>query len=86
MNITSIISTNIPAWWDCSDPVLEIAIANFKTAVDQADDYAAIEDAIQAYMQNADDTTREQGLPKQLWGQAGDAVWALYRFNTARKA
>jgi hypothetical protein len=78
------IKTNIPARWDCSDPVLEIAIANFRMAVDQAYDYDSLEDAIQSYAQNADDTTREQGLPKKLWGQAGDAVWALYRYNTAR--
>ena len=76
------ISTNIPAHWDCSDPVLEIAIANFKAAVDQSYDYDSLEDAIQSYAQNADDITREEGLATELWGQAGDAVWALYKHNT----
>ena len=78
------IKTNIPASWDCSEPILEIAIDHFRSAVDQSYNYDSLEDAIQSYAQNADDSAREQGLPKKLWGQAGDAVWALYRYNTAR--
>lgn len=71
----------IPTSWDQSDPITSIAISNYQSAIENAKAYESLEMAVLAYSTNADDSAIGQGFPKEKWGQAGDAVFALWRHN-----
>jgi hypothetical protein len=72
---------NVPTHWDRADPIIAIAICSYELALDQAYAYDSLDHALMSYADNADDTAIEQGLPREICGQAGEAVFALHRHN-----
>lgn len=77
--------------FDLNDPASEIALDNYKAALDQVEEFenddhytfinTPIERAIDSYAQNAADTAKEQGLGKKVAGDAFENVFALARIN-----
>jgi len=60
------------------EKIMKIAKANFDMAVDQANDYKSLDDAVDSYAQNAMDTAREEGFSNGDAMEAQSAVDRLY--------
>jgi len=64
---------------DKENRIMKIAKANFDLAVDQANDYKSLDDAVDAYAQNARESDmEEEGLSADDADTASDIVYRLY--------